>query len=128
MRAPPSGWITTIPAIKKGTGRLLSLLLGVITAAERIVLIDEIENGIHYSALVDVWKALAQSARVADVQIVATTHSWECIVAAQRAFADAVDDDFRLHRMDRGADGRIRAFSLGREALATAVRMGMEVR
>lgn len=110
-----------------GFGRLLALLLGILTAPGAIVLIDEIENGVHYTNLVDVWTALGEAARRADVQLFATTHSWECIVAAQRAFHDAGGETFRFHRIER-ADTAIRAFTYDPDAFVAAVDMGMEVR
>lgn len=51
-----------------------------------------IENGLHYSTMVEVWKAIAEAARRAETQIFATTHSWECIKAAHEAFT--ADDTY----------------------------------
>jgi AAA domain, putative AbiEii toxin, Type IV TA system/AAA ATPase domain len=116
-----------VPAMGEGTGRLLALLLGILAARGGVVLIDEVENGIHYSALVDVWKAIAAAARSADVQVFATTHSWECIVAAQRAFTESEPYDFRLQRLDREG-GSIRALSYDEEVLDAALTSGLEVR
>jgi predicted ATP-dependent endonuclease of OLD family len=74
-----------------------------------------------------VWTAIAQAARAADVQIFATTHSWECITAAHQAFSESDTYDFRLHRLDRiGED--IRAVTLNQKMLDTAIQSGLEVR
>ncbi len=43
------------------------------------LLIDEIENGIHYSAHYDFWKAMFKLSKELNVQIFATTHSLEMI-------------------------------------------------
>jgi len=60
-----------------------SILLAISSAANGIVLIDEIDNGLHYSVLVKVWQAIAETARLYNTQIFATTHSWECITAVK---------------------------------------------
>ncbi len=46
-----------------------------------ILLIDEIENGIHYSAHFDFWKNIFKLSKELNVQIFATTHSLEMIKA-----------------------------------------------
>jgi AAA15 family ATPase/GTPase len=46
-----------------------------------ILLIDEIENGLHYTHQADLWRMLFELARTLDVQIFATTHSIEMIQA-----------------------------------------------
>ena len=46
-----------------------------------IILIDEIENGLHYTAHYDFWKKLFQLSKSENVQVFATTHSLEMIQA-----------------------------------------------
>ncbi len=53
------------------------------------LLVDEVENGIHYSALASVWAFVFRVARERNLQVFATTHSWDCIEAFQRAAAKA---------------------------------------
>ncbi len=48
---------------------------------ESILLIDEIENGIHYSVHHDFWKAIFKLSKELKVQVFATTHSLEMIKA-----------------------------------------------
>jgi len=61
----------------KGAVKLLKYTLAIITTKNGIVLIDEIENGIHYSKQKDVWRFLFTLAKKYSVQIFATTHSKE---------------------------------------------------
>jgi AAA15 family ATPase/GTPase len=116
-----------LPMMGEGMTRLLSILLAIANTEHGVILIDEIENGLHYSVMAKVWTAIAQAARDADVQIFATTHSWECITAAHQAFSESETYDFRLHRLDRiGED--IRAVTLNQKMLDTAIQSGLEVR
>ena len=75
-----------------GVVRLLKLYLSFSAVRNGIVLIDEIENGIHYSVLRDLWDRVRVWMREWKVQFVATTHSAECIEAAMEAFADEPND------------------------------------
>jgi AAA15 family ATPase/GTPase len=107
--------------------RILSIVLEIVRASHGVVLIDEIENGLHHSVMVNVWEAIAFAARQSNVQLFATTHSWELIQAAHQAFETSELYDFRLHRLDR-INGEIRAVTFDQETLATAVEMNLEVR
>ena len=119
-----------MPFLGDGMARLLSLAL-VIGASTKgtLALIDEIENGLHHSVMQSVWSGIAQFAREFDVQIFATTHSWECIHAAHKAFSEDELYDFRLHRLDRiGDEDDIKAVTYDRETLDAALEMEFEVR
>ena len=120
------GRLVPLPFMGDGMGRLLSYLLAIASAPAGTVLIDEIENGLHYSVLPKVWKAIGDFAR-GETQVLATTHSWECIRAAHEAFAASGGHDFALHRLDRVGDG-IEAVTFTQEMLATADTAGLEVR
>ena len=93
----------------------------------QICLIDEIENGLHHSVLREVWKGLAALVRRDNVQIFATTHSWECAIAAHEVFREYDPYDFALHRLER-IDGEIQAFTYDRETLDAVDQLEMEVR
>jgi len=93
------------------------------------VLIDEIENGVHYSVLSDLWRSLLRAARERDLQFFITTHSLDCL----RGFAEAVAEDeqndgmaIRLER-DPGEEAT-RAVIIDREALPIVARDRIEVR
>jgi hypothetical protein len=117
-----------LPLMGEGMVRLLSILLAIGEAPGGVVLIDEIENGLHYSTLVGVWRAIGEAAQRSDTQIFATTHSWECIVAAHEAFhTSGRDAPFRFFRLER-RDGEIRTVPYDAEMLAAAFATGLEVR
>jgi AAA15 family ATPase/GTPase len=111
----------------EGVRRLLGIVMAIAGASGGRVLIDEIENGLHYSVMVDVWQAIAHAARQANVQVFATTHSFECIAAAHEAFSQGPSYDFALHRLEEGVDG-IEAVTYDQETMATALELEHEVR
>jgi hypothetical protein len=116
------------PLMGEGLNRLLNLLLSVSDAPGGTVLFDEVENGLHYSVLPEVWRAIGQAARDFDVQVFATTHSYECIRAAHEAFRSGPDYDFRYHRLDRGQSGGIEAITYSEEEMEAALDINYEVR
>ena len=91
------------------------------------MLIDELDNGLHYSVLTETWQAIAGFSRKRNTQIVATTHSWECVRAAHSSFADTSHYDFRLHRLESEAS-TASMVSYDKTTLDAAIGSGVEVR
>lgn len=120
------GELLPLPLLGGGMNRLLVLLLAALQRPPVLLVVDEIENGFHHSVLIDVWRALGEAAKAADAQVVATTHSWECVQAAHEAFRQQ-PGVFGLHRLARWNDDVV-AHSYTNEALSAAVASFLEVR
>ena len=116
-----------LPLLGDGTRRLASLILAICDAQGGVVLVDEIENGIHHSVVKDMWSAVAEAATRFNTQVFATTHSQECVIAAHEAFQERDSYRFRLHRLDR-LNGEITAVTYDRESLDGALSIPLEVR
>ena len=85
-----------------GIGRLLSMALAFHNARNGAILIDEVENGIHYSKLEAIWERIEWLSREFKVQVFATTHSYECIRAARSAFSSSGHpSDLAFSRLQR---------------------------
>jgi hypothetical protein len=119
--------LVPLPMMGEGMVRLLSILLAIYDTTNGIVLIDEIENGLHYKAMPKVWEAIAIAARQAKAQIFATTHSWECAVAAHQALKVSKVYDLLFHRFNL-AGGEIKIATYDQNKLDTAISTGLEVR
>lgn len=115
-----------LPLAMLGNGMVwvARIVASVITVRGGILLIDEFENGIHYSLLPKVWRTIYDAAISANVQIVATTQSYECISAIH----DSLDlDAYRVHRLE-SIDKRNRCITYGPEAITGAMEHQFEVR
>jgi len=111
----------------EGIQRLLSIALGLWTARGGVVLVDEVENGLHHGVLGKVWRLIGEAARRFDVQVFAATHSWECITAAHHAFRETFPDDLRVHRIEH-LNGKVWDVVYGDEEMEAAIETGIEVR
>ncbi len=118
-----------IPVTQMGQGfnRLLDIYSELVVADAKVLLIDEVENGLHHSVLSTIWRGLYNAARDADVQIFATTHSAECIQAAHEVFASADDYDFSVVQLFRLPDG-VQARVLDRKLIETGVEADIDLR
>ena len=62
-----------------GMKRLLALRLSFIGAENGVLLGDEIDAGLHWTVMEEMWKLVIEVARRLNVQVFATTHSYDCI-------------------------------------------------
>ncbi len=119
--------LVPLPIMGDGLVRLARYLATIANCQSGVVLIDEVENGLHYSILRKVWRAIGEVAREFNAQIFATTHSRECIRAAHEAFCEFGRYEFRLFRLERNEE-EVRAVGYDKDTLEAALEMGLEVR
>lgn len=110
----------------QGMQRLMSLATHAYAARGGILFIDEIEIGLHHSYFERLWAGIRAMADVLDMQVVATTHSYECLAAATAS--ESAKEDLAVVRLERGADNRITATTLSGERLLNAIAHGVELR
>ncbi len=67
-----------------GLGKFISFIMLLLSQKNSIVLMDEIENGIHYTNLDKLWKIILTISKQQNIQVFATTHSKECIESYAR--------------------------------------------
>ena len=97
-----------------GTVRTVSILSHCILGQTRVLLIDELENGFHYTALSILLKSLLALANRENVQIVTTSHSIEILKTLQGILQDK---EFSSHQsstvcytLDLDLDGNVRPY------------------
>ena len=124
-----AGEKTPVPLQSLGDGatRLLGVALAIANSRNGFLLIDEAENGIHHSIQQDFWSMVLQTAGKYNVQVLATTHSWDCVVGFAKAMRNRDDADGVYLRLEKGAYG-MRAVEYSRENLMAAAEHGIETR
>jgi hypothetical protein len=110
-----------------GVNRIFGIAVALILAQGGALLIDEIENGLHYSTHEEVWTAIFGLAAAFDVQVFATTHSWDAVLGFQHA-ATRSDEAGILYRLERGAGGDVTPIAFTEEEVAIAARHEVEIR
>jgi AAA15 family ATPase/GTPase len=108
--------------------RIADIILKVINNQGSILLIDEIENGIHHSNQVALWEFLYRLAEQLNVQIFATTHSLEMTEAFIKAGLERKDSaaHFELTRHEK--TNQIVAINRDLETLEYGITHHKEVR
>lgn len=102
-RVPVSG-------LGEGMKRALALSVAFGNARGGTLLIDEFENGLHYSVMPELWRFLVRTARTLDAQVFLASHSRDLIDSfedAERA-EGARFDDVAFFRLEAGRKDAVR--------------------
>lgn len=109
-----------------GLNRLFGIVLSLVNAKDGLLLIDEFENGMHHTVQADAWRAVFRLASRLDIQVVATSHSWDAIEAFQKAASETPEEGVLIRLSRRGDDVIPTLFR--EDELAVATRDRIEVR
>ena len=121
-----------LKSMGEGISRLLQFFLHAHQAKNGYLLIDEFENGLHYSIQEEVWEKLFKIAKELDIQVFATTHSEDTVKAFCKISVADKEVNGKLISLGRSAaiadNGKILADVYDEETLKILIQSGMEVR
>ena len=116
-----------LKSLGDGAVRLFSVVLALVNNRDGILLIDEAENGIHHSVQYKFWRMVLRIARDSNTQVLATTHSWDCVQGFSQAATNDEDAEGILYRLERD-DEDVWAIFYSEDQLKIAAEHGTEVR
>jgi ABC-type cobalamin/Fe3+-siderophores transport system ATPase subunit len=118
-----------IPLGSMGDGmrRILGLTLAIVNARDGVLLVDEIDTGLHFSAMSDMWKLIWETAKRLNVQVFATTHNSDCwtSLAAIASTESPSEEGITIQRIEKGKPNSI-VFT--ERQVVIAAERGIEVR
>lgn len=116
-----------IGSMGDGIWRILGLTLAIVNAKNGVLLVDEIDTGLHFSTMTDMWKLIWETAKRLNVQVFATTHSDDCwkSLDAIASLENPSEDGIMIHRIEKGKSHSV-AFT--ERQIAIAVEQEIEVR
>lgn len=111
-----------------GMHRILALASALANSENGYLFVDEIDTGLHYRTITDLWNLVFKTAERLNVQVFATTHSSDCIESFNEALAMQADPHAgKLFRLERRHQ-TIAAVPYDNEALDIATQQEIEVR
>ena len=116
----------SLQSFGEGILRLFEILLALANAKNGILSIDELENGLHYKIHPQVWDLIFRLSQKLNVQIFATTHSWDCIRGFEAAWREHLDAG-TFFRLDVKAD-KVKPTYYDLKVLQDAIIADVEVR
>jgi len=111
----------------EGMTRLLTLALAMVSAKGGVLLVDEIDTGLHYSVLGDMWRLVVEAARQTNVQVFATTHSYDCLRGLAWVCENHpnLSDEVSVQKIEPSLE---KAVALGAEEIVLSIAQGTEMR
>ena len=116
-----------LKSLGDGVTRLFAAALALANSRDGFLVIDEAENGIHYAVQQDFWRMILRAAQQYNAQVLATTHSKDCVTGFARAAIELNEAVGVYVRLARDGD-QVRAIEYTEEELGTAADQGIEVR
>jgi len=110
-----------------GVNRVFAIAVGLVLARGGSLLLDEVENGLHFTVQDEVWQSIFSLAERFNVQVFATSHSWDSIVGFQYAANQSAEEGL-LYRLDARGDGQIDAVRYTEREVEIAAEQRIEVR
>ena len=123
------GQARPVPLQSLGDGalHLAGVALALANSRDSFLLIDEAENGIHHSVQPDFWRIVFKTAHANNVQVIATTHSFDCVRGFAQAVIECEEVEGALVRLEQ-KDGEMWAVEYSERNLKAAAKQHIEVR
>lgn len=116
-----------IGSLGGGMWRMLAMAIAVTQCRDGMLFVDEIDTGLHYTVMEDMWRLISTAAKDFNVQVFATTHSDDCVrsLAAICHSEQTADNQVSIQRIEIG---RSRAVPFTEPEIRIAAERGIEVR
>ena len=113
-----------------GLRRYLNIVAASANPINNILLIDEIENGLHYSAYKKLWEAIFALAVSTNKQVFVTTHSKETLYRLSEMLEEHAEyrNELSLYTLEQTKLKGHQAYRLPYEGLAEACKNNIEIR
>lgn len=122
-----NGQYLEITEFGDGVRHLVSIVVSLFKCQNGYLFIDEIDNGIHYSKLNELWTVLLKTSKELNVQVFATTHSKECIESYARVARKLEDEEVALIELGK-KDNKIESIVFDYNGIMHHIEQQLEVR
>ncbi len=119
-----------IAVISSGLNKYLSIVLAILENNGGAVLVDEIENGFYYKALTPMLESIISLCEEHNVQLIASTHSYELLQALVPVISNGKEreEHLSLLRLTMMEDGHSEVKHIRGASYKSAIEQGFEVR
>jgi len=115
-----------------GIRRFLNIVTSISEQQNAYILIDEIENGLHFSAYQLLWKSLFSFAMQNDMQLFITTHNIEILASLKSVLEETQFENMRdctkVFSISKTIKSEYKAYKYPHEEFNTAIENDIELR
>ncbi len=116
-----------LKAMGDGINRILNIILTLVNSDNGVLLIDEFENGLHYSVQEKLWEIIFEISNILNVQVFVTTHSNDSINSFAKVLSKRENYEGSLHRLVRKGEF-IKSYEFNEEEIKEASRQNINLR
>lgn len=115
-----------IGSLGDGIWRMLALAVTLSRTKNGVILIDEIDTGLHYTVMEKMWSFVNDVSKKFNTQVFATTHSHDCIQALAKICSESEDSkEISIQRIELEKEN---AVPYSESEIKTAARQKIEMR
>ena len=126
------GYDNFMPINLLGDGmiRILKLISAIVPTAKGIFIVDEIGNGLHVSAIKDMWRMILDQSKKLNTQIFATTHSKDVVEVLQEMMAkkEIKEGEVATYFLDKTPKAGVKAYKQSTKQMVRAWETGSDIR
>lgn len=115
-----------------GLRKLLMIIISIFRCRNGILLIDEIDNGLHYSAMKVLWKAILSAVRMNNVQLFASTHNIDSLKGLGQILNDSDYTSYRnevsAFKLIKDKDSNVCALKYDYPSFSYSINQELEMR
>lgn len=115
-----------------GARKLFALIILLYSCRNGVLLVDEIDNGLHYSVMAQLWNVLLRTARQFNVQLFATTHNIDSLKGLEKTLSVEENTDFQnalsLYKLIHRANDSMQVLRYDYAAFSTLLQNENEIR
>lgn len=115
-----------IGSMGDGMWRMLAMAIAITQCKGGVLLVDEIDTGLHYTVMAKMWRLIFNAAKEFDVQVFATTHSSDCVYSLAELWKEV--DQNNTISLQRIEPNKSHSIPYNEEELAIAAEKEIEVR
>lgn len=110
-----------------GMRRLLEISIALVHTSGGFLLIDEVDTGLHWTAMEPAWQMIVETAKRSSTQVFATTHSKDCLIGLDSMIRahPHLAPDVSVHKIEPTL---AEAVHLDAKSIRTAIDQGIEMR
>lgn len=124
--------LVPINMLGDGIRKLLAIITSLYECKNGVIFIDEIDNGMHFSSLSSLWKAIIKTAKLLDVQVFATTHSIESLQSLNKVLSDSdyieFQNDIMCYSLRHLPTDELKAYEYPYEKFQYVINQEIEIR
>lgn len=118
-----------INVLGDGVRKVLAVILSIYGCQNGVLIIDELDNGLHFSVMPQLWKVILHMCQKHHTQIFASTHSLDMVKALVKTIGQQEEPQpVASYKLIRKVDDELVALRYNAEELTYAIKQEMEVR